>query len=247
MEGHNPNASMLPATTSSPIVAMQGGGYDPTMSLIPASSGVITPMQGGNQTTLLPVVPLTPIEGMKGGAPSNEDGLFLSSSSFSSSAPTEADIVAAAEAEAARVVSVTRQAEEEAAKRVIIEAAEAEAGRVVTEAIKAAVSASSASSPSAAPSSAPVVAPVPAVPAAPVVAPSLPKLVKLLSYLDQIKDSSVGAVAPFTVTVSASSPLTGTTVKGPGLHDAVKRLEIDFTKITLGKSIEVKKLRVSPL
>jgi len=250
MESHNPNTSLLPAASGA-IVAMQGGSYDPTASLLPqASSTAITPMQGGSQATLLPAVPSgSPIEPMKGGNGNNgNNGTKPFSTTSSSVAPTNATIIAAAEAEAARVVS---KAEEEAFRRAILTAAEEEAARVVAEAMGAPAPPAPAPAPPApappapappAPAPSPAPAPVPPVPAP----PGLPSSANILAYLGQIASTVVGAVAPFTVTVSAGIPLTGTTVKEPGLHNAVKTLGIDFNAVTLDNPYRVEKLRVKP-
>ena len=247
MEGHNPSASLLPAA-SGPIVAMQGGGYDPTASLLPASAGAIQPMQGGahgSTNTMLPAAEGR-IEPMKGGA-DDEGGAetpFSSSSTLPTSPtptrPPEAAILAAAETEAARVVAITRQAEEEATKRVIVEAAEAEAAQVVAAATAAATAAPAPSAAATAPTAA-ATAPTASDPTAsatasgsPSVPPSvpLPSFATILSYL-KTKGS------PLTVTVSNTKAsihaLTSLQEEGPGLHEAVKTRGIDFSKITLDK------------
>ena len=244
MESHNPNTSLLPAA-SGPIVAMQGGSYDPTASLLPqASSTAITPMQGGSQESLLPATNGSPIEPMKGGNGNNDNNETntgnLFSTSSSSDAPTNADIIAAAEAEAARVVS---KAEGEALQRVIIAAAEAEAARVVAAAMGAPASSAAPSAPLVPPPAPLVPPPTPSVPPPP---PVLPSSDDILAYLGQIARTDVGAVAPFTVTVSAGIPLTGTTVEEPRLHAVVQTRGINFGDITLGTDRTVEKLRVKP-
>lgn len=226
MESHNPNTSLLPAA-SGPIVAMQGG-YDPTASMLPASSGAITPMQGGAHDAAATMLPAAEgaIVPMKGGDVNGTELVAVSATADT----TGAAIVAAAEAEAGRVVAITLKAEEEAAKQVIIKAAEEEAARVIT---GAAASASSSAPPI--PFSSSSSAPPPPV-------PTLPSIVNILSYLQQIADPSVGAVAPFTVTVS-NGTLPAPSSGGSELHNVVQTLGID--SVTVGTPITVAKRRVN--
>ena len=137
------------------------------------------------------------------------------------------------------------KAEEEAAKQVIIKAAEEEAARVITGAA-ASASSSAPPIPFSSSSSAPVNTPppVPTPPPSPPPVPT-PSIDNILSYLQQKADPSVGAVAPFTVTVSDGGTLPAPSSSGGSeLHTAVQTLGIG--SVTVGTPITVAKWRVSP-
>ena len=212
MEGHNPNATMLPAASSAPIVAMQGGGYDSSVSLLPqASSGSITPMQGGghdSMATLLPPVngADSPIVPMKGGAGNSDH-----------EGPPEGPPEGTPEGSPETIAAES-----------FIDAAVKAATDLFTEASRPEEAAASAAADAAAKAAEAAAAEKAA--AAPVklnvAAPDI-QIEDVLGYMNQLKDSMIGAVEPFTVTITANSdpqPSTLTNKTNKDLHTTTQGL-----------------------